>query len=347
MADTRKSRMKKNLASKMAGSKAGRSVIINALGEEGAEIVATLKSIVGKFDGHKASKEFKQNVFKFALKAQIMNQEERIKSDPEKEHDIIKSGVVFLYALRDVCGPKSSSAGNPDLDEIVAAFNTMREHVLAFMSPHMREENTKVLDSLIGIICDRKFVEAVLCDPEYNVERESLFRNLELVFQPVDCSQYVQKEGNIEIRFDDKYSSAIEFVQSFWAKNLKGKDAELGALIIKNFCAKNADYASMLAKCNFGDTPAEQGEKISAYVSHIVKCLSAWYSFLQKELEDFAKTHAEWAPDMPQNAYDDLRVAIGESLKDMVGAKWTRGVTRSYDVVSDIVAQQFKVCFTE
>ncbi len=55
-----------------AGTKAGRKVIVSAIGEEGEVIIDKIKAIAEKYDSHEVAKQMKQDLLKMALKVKLL-----------------------------------------------------------------------------------------------------------------------------------------------------------------------------------------------------------------------------------------------------------------------------------
>mmetsp|Transcript_1299 Transcript_1299/g.1849 ORF Transcript_1299/g.1849 Transcript_1299/m.1849 type:complete len:464 (-) Transcript_1299:245-1636(-) len=186
-------RAKKFVASKSAGTKFGRSVINNIIGDESEEIVTTLTKIATDKHGASEAKTCKDFLYKFVAKLNVLIDEKRItqKNSAHAEAPLKNLAVQLLGAFSEADEDdekKKSRASRSSLRGSLAGCTNTRvlrgniERIRAIVGelfkPHMKAKNHENLLKVFDIFGSKEVLDGIINDPQLHKEKLAIFENL-------------------------------------------------------------------------------------------------------------------------------------------------------------------------
>jgi len=178
------SKMKKNIASHLLDSVAGRKAATSFIGPEGNAILDGIKSFMAKDLGHEEAKERKKDLLKLASKIHIMITEKKLTE--ENTQSVVKPLVTLgWHWLQYLSYDEKKSA--EELKRLAvsmkASMTECHALLIALLSPHMQDKNAAKITSLFEYANNDAFLDKIRFDAKFDEERKIVVQNLDLVFQ--------------------------------------------------------------------------------------------------------------------------------------------------------------------
>ena len=145
---------KKKMASVVGDSKAGRTAVIKILGKEGALFISTLKAAVTEWRDKKTAKAVKHDAMKLVLKASMLWNHKDLTAD--NTNHLRRPVQIIAETLLDVCDRRVPGERRPD--QLVSDLAEVRGMLKELLSPHMKEKNAAMVDTVMDVYGDAGFL---------------------------------------------------------------------------------------------------------------------------------------------------------------------------------------------
>jgi hypothetical protein len=154
-------RTKKFFVSKLSGTSGGRTMMRNALGGSGSQVLNVIMEIVRRYSDKKLATSMEKDVFKIVSKVYLVIQSGAL--EEEVLNSMREPNYLFAASLMDQLD-KRFDKRNPDL---VGEFMTRAVHSLRRqMTAHIKEESLQRLDRVLDYCTTQGFLHFFLADEE-------------------------------------------------------------------------------------------------------------------------------------------------------------------------------------
>eukprot|EP01083_Nonionella_stella_P065984 173386_1 len=303
------SKAKKNLASKFAGTKAGRSVIVNLLGDDGEMIVDTFKDALTKSSDKASAKVVKANVFKLAMKGKFMADKEQF--DKEKS-ELLPSPLGHL--MRCLTYLLSDDKGDATVDQLKDLYKEVTDLACELMNPNMTDKNQAMLRETIDIVANAGVMEKLAEDPAFKDEREILHKTFDNMLMMQDEEYSLSANSKLDsTAFTAQYKEEIALAQGIWKKVMEDKE-RLGMSIFNRLVENHQQYYNGLCECSYGDDPLKQQEVVLDFIDECLTQMGSDWDGVKTKLADVGSKHPEWAAPVSLEGYSHLNQAVHVGL---------------------------------
>lgn len=171
-------RMKKFMASKLAGSSVGQDVIANAVDEETRNIIGAFITAVKKYAGEAESQKIKEHCFKIVTKLAVLYQNKVMQVEDFMVFSHFMDGLVvtlsrILMQIEDATEPvvEGSELLEKYVDKLVLQFEHFQSQAVPILQKYMKESNSARLTHLKDAFAQKPFLRCILIGNEYNEVR--------------------------------------------------------------------------------------------------------------------------------------------------------------------------------
>jgi len=180
-------KVKKFLASKTASTSVGRKAIGYFLGEDGVQLMSTLKKAATKHKGAAFAKDLKKNIFKIAVKCKLLHDGGFI-----VQKDVFHLAQPFNHVclnihdmLKLACSETERPKDPIDASGLNGNCMHLKELVLIVLKPHLQAKNYGYLNEIFDYIGSVAFLNLVLNSQDYAVERKSMNEKITNLLHPI------------------------------------------------------------------------------------------------------------------------------------------------------------------
>ena len=192
-------KMQKKLASTVGDTKAGRTTLLKLIGEQGVEIIQSLKSAVTSFESREKAKELKKNTVKWIIKVALLWKRQSITRANSKV--VVEQAQLISEIFCRVLETKPR--GSRDVAPVVDGIGFLRTNMEQLLKPHSQPKNVAKLSAVLEYYGSKAFLEHLMNSPKVEQECTQISKNIKNVFtSPTDVYDIYDKQRD-RIRYID------------------------------------------------------------------------------------------------------------------------------------------------
>ena len=199
---------KKYMASKMTETKSGRSLIVAHFGEAGETILTYLKYAARKFSDKPTARDLKKDMMKLIAKAVLLYTNKVVTAEGATP---ARGPTLACMACIGDALERAAGGGTCDVPAVAKSIKEAHDALLPLLKPHVREHNWTRLTRVLGYYGAEPFVDKLLHDADYEVERLKLCSALKRLTRP--------------------FETELRATSEFLARQLRSRADGLGALV--------------------------------------------------------------------------------------------------------------------
>jgi hypothetical protein len=176
---------KKYLASKTAGSKAGRKAVEHFLGDAGSQLVNCLEAVAAKDTNPQKAKELIETVLKLAFKAKLLH-DEHLLTQPEIEsfvEPVNQLATIIFKKLQYSLGLRQDDPA--DVSSINLRFAQVEDLLVNFLKKHVKTSTVDKAADVCQYFGGVKFLVFFLQSDGCRKDRQMFYKCLQVVMKTV------------------------------------------------------------------------------------------------------------------------------------------------------------------
>jgi len=176
---------KKYLASKTAGSKAGRKAVEHFLGDAGSQLINCLEAGAAKDTDPNTAKELVETVLKLAFKAKLLH-DEHLLTPPEIEGFVEPVNTLAITVFKKLQYSLGLRQDDPaDIPSIALRFAQLEDLLVNFLKKHVKVSTVDKAARVCQYFGGTKFLTFFLTSDVCRKDRQMFFKSLQVVMKTV------------------------------------------------------------------------------------------------------------------------------------------------------------------
>lgn len=170
---------KKYLASKTAGSKAGRKAVEHFLGDAGSQLVNCLEAVAAKDTNPQQAKELIETILKLAFKAKLLH-DEHLLTPPEIESFAEPVNILTTTIFKKLQFSLGVRQDDPaDIPTIALRFAQLEDLLVGFLKKHVKASTVEKAANVCQYFGSSKFLNFFFEADACKKERQVFYKNLQ------------------------------------------------------------------------------------------------------------------------------------------------------------------------